>query len=205
TLADCPGGTPSDPTSCGSQPGPVRSKFFKYVANHADGVVDTAACPIGVKVTATATYASGTSELGAADSFPVQAQTPIPNCVLFCGDAVVDQSFETCDTGPTSQTPVISGCPTQGTTCQCPTCVGNTSFDSNTCRAPGTTDQCTICGDSVIQLTSNETCDGSVFSGVGFSDTTKRCTAGSTANCTTTCIPVCFNSDPPNPTPCTVA
>src|SRR5262245_56482317 len=88
TLADCPGGTPSDPTSCGSQPGPLTSKFFKYVANHADGVVDTAACPIGVKVTATATYASGTSELGAADSFPIQAQTPIPNCVLFCGDAV---------------------------------------------------------------------------------------------------------------------
>src|SRR5262249_32885381 len=185
--ADCPGSTASDPTSCGSQPGPLTSKFFKYVANPADGVVDTAACPIGVKLGATATYTSRTSELGAADSFPLQAHPPLPNCLLFCGDAVVDQSFETCDTGPTSQTPVITGCPTQGTTCQCPTCVGNTSFDSNKCRAPGTTDECTICGDSVIQLTSSETCDRSVFAVVCSSDTTKHCTQGATTACWATC------------------
>src|SRR5262249_10316555 len=94
------------------------------------------------------------------------------------------------------------GCPTEGTSCQCPTCVGNSSLDSNTCRAPGTTDQCTMCGDGVIQLTSSETCDGSAFSGVCHSDTTKRCTAGSTTGCVGPCTPVCSNSDPANPPPC---
>src|SRR5262249_52497342 len=151
---------------CGSTPGPITSKLLRWVVNHAEGIPDPAACPVGLKLVATATYAGGRSEFGNADIGPLSAQTTLPNCVVFCGDGVVDEAFETCDTGATAHVPNNSGCPTEGTSCQCPTCVGNSSLDSNTCRAPGTTDQCTMCGDGVIQLTSSETCDGSAFSGV---------------------------------------
>src|SRR5262249_39636808 len=152
-------------------------------------------------------YAGGTSEFGANDLSPIQSQTPISACVAFCGDGSVDQPSETCDTGPTSLMPNNTGCPTQGTTCQCPTCVGNPSLDSNTCRAPGTTDQCTICGDGVIQIPSNETCDGTVYSGV-CADGTTRCSTGNVAQvCAAgdTCNGFCSNSDPANPTACTPA
>ncbi|MCH8913335.1 MAG: hypothetical protein IIA33_07175, partial [Planctomycetes bacterium] len=54
-----------------------------------------------------------------------------------CGDGVVNQAFETCD--PPDFAPGVD-------------CVQQ-------CRAPNTTDECTCCGDNIIQTTSNETCD----------------------------------------------
>jgi len=77
------------------------------------------------------------------NGLPGQARGGLAIGVLYCGDDDVNRPEETCD----GTDPGTLGC------------TADDSGQPNACRGAGSNDECTCCGDGVIQATSNETCD----------------------------------------------
>ncbi len=98
-----------------------------------------------------------------------------PTCtvVTFCGDGIVNDATEECDDGNLNDNDDCSNNCTMG----CGNDIVNTgeSCDGTAeapgvdctlpCRATGSMDECTCCGDNILQGPSGETCDGLVFQG----------------------------------------
>jgi len=137
----------------------IDSQQIPYVVNHLDFEVG-GLC--NQQVRAVAEYHNGTSHFGAG-VFPVNADTPICNPVLFCGDSIVGNTpGETCD--PPGQPGGVNGNTCRG---NCTVCgdgnldSGEQCDDGNTNNTDGCTNTCLvpICGDGILGNTPNETCD----------------------------------------------
>ena len=159
----------------------VDSRQISYVVNPGD--FDQSGLCSG-RVRAVAQYRNGTSHFGLHGVFPVNADTPICNTVLFCGDGIAGNTpGETCD--PPGQPGGANGltCRTNCTVCgdghldageQCDDGnTNNTDSCANDCTTPAT------CGDGIVGDTPGETCDppGSVPDpGAGDNECRANCT-----------------------------
>ena len=137
----------------------IDSKQISYVVNHLDfevgGLCDQ-------QVRAVAQYRNGTSHFGNG-VFPVNADTPICNPVLFCGDSIIGNTpGETCD--PPGQPGGANGNTCRG---NCTVCgdnhldAGEQCDDGNTNNTDGCTNTCELpkCGDGILGNTPGETCE----------------------------------------------